>query len=184
MMQHVARGFGVLLVAFFAAGCDVAEITFGGTDASYGTSQRWSPWITTDHQTYVLEYTQNTVGFDIVLRFHNRGRVAAAIPRCGGAHRPVLEKLVWGEWVEVLSPQEECWDVPAVVGPGRSASYVYRVRAGRPHTTLEPQFRTNNIPGTYRLRWDIYEYDMLSQFHIGPLLPIESRVSNEFRVIH
>jgi hypothetical protein len=182
-MAKVARGLGILIIAAAAAACDVDSITIGD-DAGFRAGERWRPWITTDHQTYVIGYTHSTVELTIGLRFDNRGRQAVAIPRCGGAHRPVLEKLMFGEWVEVLTPVEECWDVPAVVGPGRSVRYVYHVRAGRPHTTLHPQFQTNHIPGTYRLRWDIYEYDMHSQFHIGPLLPIEYRVSNEFRVIH
>jgi hypothetical protein len=183
-MQQLARGLGLVLVALLAAGCDVESITLGDEGAGRRAPDRWQPWITTDHQTYVLGYTQSTVELTIGLRFDNRGRASAAIPRCAGTHRPALDKLMWGEWVEVLSHAESCWDVPVVVGPGRSVSYVYRIRAGRPHTNLYPQFQTSHIPGTYRLRWDIYEYDMHSQFHIGPLLPIESRVSNEFRIIH
>jgi hypothetical protein len=183
-MQHVTRTLGILLIAVLAAACDIESITIGSDEAGRFGADRWRPWLTTDHPTYVLAYTANTVELTIGLRFENRGRQSVAIPRCTGVHRPVLDKLVFGEWVEVLTPVEACWDVPLVVGPGRSLTYTYHVRAGRPHTTLEPQFRTSRIPGTYRLRWEIYEYDMLSQFHIGPLLPIEHRVSSEFRIIN
>jgi hypothetical protein len=183
IMQHPVRGFGVLLALVLLTACDATRISFGD-EAGHRVPERWRPWLTTDHQTYVVGYTHNTVELTIGLRFENRSRQSVAIPRCAFAHSPVLDKLVFGEWVEVLTPVRQCWDLPIVVGPGRTVTHTWRISAGRPHTTIQPQFQTTRIPGTYRLRWELYEYDPLSQFHVGRLLPIEHRVSNEFRIIH
>jgi hypothetical protein len=181
-MQAVRRV--VVFAALLAAtGCDVDRITVGGHPGVVVTD-RWTPWLVTDHSVYTLRYTAQTVEVDIRFRFENRSRHAVAIPRCTHPYRPALDKLIGGEWVEVLSPRDLCWNEPVVVGPNRSQYFAFRVQAWRPHMGLEPRFQTNHIPGTYRLRWDIYEYDAFGQFRIGAPLPIEHRVSNEFRLIH
>jgi hypothetical protein len=182
-MRYVARLLAVLAVLLVTAGCDVEQITLGGVGAG-AVPERWEPWIETDRTTYVARYTAQTVELTIGFRFENRSRLSAAVPRCTQPHRPVLDKLVFGEWVEVFTPIEGCWGEPFVIGPRRAASFTFRVQAGRPHTFHEPQFRTSHIPGIYRLRWDVYEYDPFSQFRVGAPFPIEHRVSNEFRIIH
>jgi hypothetical protein len=182
-MRTLSRLIPVLCCAAAVAACDVDRVTFGVHGADHGGA-RFQPWLVTDHDTYIAYYRRDTIEIDIPFTYHNRGRVAVAVPRCTQPHRPVLDRLVSGEWHEVLTPVEACWDEPLVIGVGRSERFMLRVRAGRPHTTIEPQFRTTHIPGTYRLRWELYEHDPAAPFRIGPLLPIEHRVSNEFRIIH
>jgi hypothetical protein len=181
--MRAVRRSAMIAALLLVAGCDVDRVTVGGAPTAV-VSERWTPWLITDHTVYVLRYTRQTVEVDLRFRFENRGRQPVAIPRCTHPYRPALDKLIWGEWVEVLSPRELCWDEPVVVGPGRFHYFTFRIQAGRPHTALEPQFQTSHIPGTYRLRWDIYEYDPFAQFRIGAPLPIEHRVSNEFRLIN
>jgi hypothetical protein len=182
-MRVSARLVPVLCCIVATAACDFEQITFG--DHDFGrTGERFQPWLVTDHDTYVAYYRRDTIELDIPFTFHNRGRVAVAVPRCGPPHQPALDKLVSGEWHEVLAPVAPCWDEPLVIGVGRSQRFLVRVRAGRPHTFIEPQFRTTHVPGTYRLRWELYEYDAAAPFRVGRMLPIEHRVSDEFRIIH
>ncbi|CAN5756334.1 hypothetical protein BH23GEM9_BH23GEM9_32320 [soil metagenome] len=180
-MQHAVRILGVLACAVTLTACEVERVTFGQTGAALARD-RWDPWLDTDRSVYRAWYTQDRIELDIGFRFVNRLRQPVAIPGCGHAYRPSLDKLVGGEWVEVLSYREPCWDEPLVIGVGRERTFLYRIRAGRPHTLIEPQFQTTHLPGTYRLRWEIYEYDAFSQFRIGNLLPTEYRVSNTFRI--
>jgi len=183
-MVRAARRIGWLVMVAAVAACDVDRITIGVGTAGLHHADRWDPWLITDRTTYVARYTASTVILDINFQFENRSRVAVAIPRCTQPHRPVLDKLVAGEWVEVFTPLETCWDQPLVVGPGRTSQFSVRVRAGLPHTNIHPQFRTSHVPGTYRLRWDLYRYEPHAQFRIGAALPLEYRVSNEFRIVH
>jgi hypothetical protein len=180
-MHRIIRAVLVLCCGLTAAACDIERITFG--EARTG-AVRLQPWLETDRLTYTAYYTRDTIELDIGFTFHNDGRVPVAIPRCVHPHRPVLDRLTGGRWHEVFTPVETCWAEPLVVGAGRSERFVFRVRAGRPHTRIEPQFRTSHVPGTYRLRWDLYEYDAFSQFRTGRRLPMEHRVSNEFRIVH
>jgi hypothetical protein len=181
-MQHTLKVLTVVILAAFTTACELERITFG--DAAGTIRERWDPWIETDRTIYVARYTSTTIEMDIGMRFENRSRRTVAVPRCSQPHAPVLDKLVAGEWVEVLIPVDRCWEAPILVGPGRRLELNYRVRAGRPHTFIEPQFRTTHIPGTYRLRWDIYEHDPFSPFGIGAPLPVEHRVSNELRITY
>jgi hypothetical protein len=171
----------VLVLAVLSGACEVERITFGDAGATT-IRERWQPWLETGRTVYRAWFTAETIELDIGFTFHNRGRTTVAIPRCTLPHQPALDKLVGGEWVEVVSPIHMCWEDPVTVGPGRSRHFTYRLRAGRSHTPHEPRFRTSRIPGTYRLRWEIYHYDALAQFRIGPPLPIEHRVSNEFQI--
>jgi hypothetical protein len=180
------RGMAVVLAVLALGGCDVDRLAFGGSPSVIvaDPANRWEPWLSTDRTVYVARYTSHTIELTIRFRFENRSRISAAIPRCTHPHRPVLDKLLGGEWVEVFTPAEMCWGEPLVVGPGRYQDFSFPVQAGRPHTMLEPQFRTTQIPGIYRLRWDVYQYDAFGQFRIGAPFPIEYRVSNEFRITH
>lgn len=181
-MRQLSTAIGLVSVVVLATACEVERISFG--EAGAAVRGRWDPWLETGRSAYTAWYTRETIELDVGFTFHNRGRSMVAVPRCGRPHGPALDKLLGGEWVEVLAPLEQCWEEPLVIGPGRSEHFTARIRAGRPHTFIEPQFRTNHVPGVYRLRWEVYHYDRLSQFGIGGLLPIEHRVSNEFRVTH
>jgi hypothetical protein len=180
-MQRINPAFIMLGLAVALTACDVNQITFGDTAGT--VRNRWEPWLETGRGTYTAWYSGDRIELDIDFTFTNRGRRTVAIPRCTVPHQPALDKLVGGEWVEVVASRSQCWERPALLGAGRSEQFTYRVRAGRLYSGLEPEFRTTQVPGTYRLRWDIYEVDEFSQFGIGALLPIEHRVSNEFRIV-
>jgi hypothetical protein len=183
-MQWTARYMALAAAVAVLPACDVERITVGGGFHSTAAQERGEPWLVTDRTVYTAHYTRETIEITIGFRFHNHSRFPVAVPRCTHFHRPVLDKLVGDEWVEVFTPLEACWSEPLVVGAGRYQDFTFRVQAGRPHTVHHPQFQTTRIPGIYRLRWDVYQYDALSQFRVGAPLPIEHRVSNEFRIVH
>lgn len=181
-MHRIRRVLALTASIAVVAACDVERISFGVAD---GAARRWDPWIVTDRAVYPVFYTATGVEADIGFTFHNRSRSTVVVPACGGQpHRPVLEKLIHGEWFEVFTPLEECWGEPLRIGPGATRSYTFRVRAARPHTGLQPRFETDHVPGIYRLRWAVHEVDADAPFRLGWPLPLEYRVSNEFRLTH
>jgi hypothetical protein len=177
-----ARPAVVLCTLLLLAGCDVDQVMFGGA-GGVQVPVRHEPWLRVVQGPVIAYYRPDTIELDVAFTFTNRGRTTVAVPRCTRPHQPALDKLIGHEWVEVLAPAGACWAEPLVIGAGRTVTVDLRVVAGRWHTFIEPQFRTSRVPGIYRLRWDIYEYDALSQFRIGARLPVEYRVSNEFRII-
>jgi hypothetical protein len=182
MRSSIAAGLLGAAVILTSA-CELDQVTFGDRTGR-GAPERFEPWLTTDRLSYTAFFTPTTIEIDIGFTFVNHGRTAVAVPRCTHPYRPVLDKLIGHEWFEVFTPLEPCWDEPLVINAGRSHDFVFRVRAARPHTHGQPQFLTTRLPGTYRLRWEVYEYDVFSQFRVGRLLPIVNRVSNEFRIVH
>jgi hypothetical protein len=174
----------IVAATLVLAGCEIDGATVGVASTGPAAADGYDPWLVPDRTTYVARYTSQTVEVAIPFHFQNRSRVPVAIPACTHPRPPVLDKLVAGEWVEVYTPLQSCWAEPLVVAPGRSVHATLRVRAGLQHTTIEPRFRTSRIPGTYRLRWEAYRYEPHAQFRIGAALPLEHRVSGEFRIMH
>jgi hypothetical protein len=170
------------LIAFSVSACELERLSLGAPRAGLEPIPP-DAWLQTDRLTYSAFFTATTIEFDVGFTFTNRARFAVAIPRCVRPFRPALDKLIAGVWVEVLRHAEACVAEPLVIGPRRSQRFVLRVRAGRPNSFIEPQFRTAELPGIYRLRWQVYEHDPTRPDGVGPLLPLEFRVSNEFRII-
>jgi hypothetical protein len=162
------------------AGCEVEQVTFGTNE---GAARRADWWLETDSLVYTVEYTPNTVVLDIAFTFHNRTSRTLAVPRCAQVHRPALEKLVYGEWHEVYRPFEECWADPLLIPPGAVRRFSYPIRAPRTPAGEGPRFETSHIPGRHRLRWEVYEHDPFAPYRIGWPLPLQYRVSNEFRLV-
>jgi hypothetical protein len=185
-MRAAIRVLTVCMLPLLVTGCDVDSITLGA--AGSRLPERFEPWLLTDRETHVILFTPETIEFEVPFTFTNRGPAAVAIPRCtqpGARHglpMPALDKLVQGEWVEVLRAAESCFGDPLVIRRGASHEFTARIVAGRPHTHIQPQFRTTQLPGSYRLRWEVYEHDPFASFRFGRLLPVEYRVSNEFRL--
>jgi hypothetical protein len=141
--------------------------------------------IQTDRAEYTLRYTEQLAEATIGVRYTNRTGSPVYLPTCHVPHPPVLEKRVGSTWVAAYRPAVlACLGPPVVIQPGATYEYTFKVVAGRPGTNSFPQFEVAEIPGTYRLVWGL-----LSTWDpdgpgpgLGRSLPLEQRVSNEFRI--
>ncbi len=141
--------------------------------------------IETDRREYEPRLTESFVEFDIALRYTNRTGTPVYIPTCHGTVPPAMERLGDGGWARFYAPiWPACRGIPVVVAAGSTYTYVYRVRAGRPGTRFYPAFDLTQLPGTFRLAWRLYEARTTAGPRVerGELLPLEERVSNEFRI--
>ena len=99
-----------------------------------------------------------------------------------GCHRPpapVLQKRVEGEWVNVWGAVELlCLSPPWPITPGEKFRDTLHVQGFWPGQNIAPEF-TSDVPGTYRLLRAVHS----GPDPLAPLIPEESRVSNEFELV-
>ncbi|HKG95029.1 MAG TPA: hypothetical protein VKA84_24140 [Gemmatimonadaceae bacterium] len=143
--------------------------------------------ISADQPEYtVTRGVDGRIEITIGLRYVNRTGATTYLPVCGGVHPPALQKLVRGEWVAAYSPFVDlCLQAPVEVRPGKSYRYSYRVLAWPQGGWSRPYFEIDEIAGTYRAVWTIYETWTPGgpEPGLGRLAPLEGRVSNEFRIV-
>ena len=141
--------------------------------------------IQTDRAEYAVRYTQQLAELTIGVKYVNRTGGTVYLPTCQVPHPPVLEKRVGTGWVAAYrAPVLMCLGPPVVIRPGERYDYTFKVSAGRPGTNYFPQFEVAEITGTYRLVWGLlgtWDPDG-SGPGLGRPLPLEQRVSNEFRI--
>jgi hypothetical protein len=110
---------------------------------------------------------------------------AVYLPTCHGVHPPVLEKWVQGAWIETYAQVvPACLGPPEVIGPGEAYHYAFDILAAPRGSNRAPQFTVPEIPGSYRLVWDIYGTWTPSGAEpgLGRKLQLEARVSNAFQL--
>jgi hypothetical protein len=116
------------------------------------------------------------------MTFTNRTNGAVYLPVCKGVLPPHLEKRVNDEWVLAHAPIIPlCLGSPVKIKSGKSYRYIFKMQARLP-TYEGPGFYPEEVAGTYRLVWEIYETWTPDKYPLGKLLPLEKRVSNEFRL--
>lgn len=183
MSDRLLRLAVALLIAVVPVACG-GSATPTGAAAVVGPAGASAP-IRTDRAEYVADRTGGGVALDIAIRFTNPTDGPTWLSTCHGTYPPAMEKLVGGSWVRAYEPPALfCLGIPIVVPAGGTHDEVFMVRASARGSNTYPQFELEQIPGTYRLVWEIYQGDgsELARLETPRLLPFEQRVSNTFTI--
>lgn len=145
------------------------------------------PAIETQSDTAVLRAFSDSVSGSVVATYTNRTSAPVYLGRCGTSRHPgvVLDKEIEGAWS--LSYDPVCAMIgapPLEVRPGESRTdtlplWDYRL----PHSY--PNFKSPEIPGTYRIVYEVYDCCSTPPgggVRFGPPLPREGQVSEAFRI--
>jgi len=145
-----------------------------------------APAIRTAGRRYLLNDSAGIVRLTIPFTYRNETGRTVYLPTCRGVQPPRLEKLVGDRWIVAYAPIVSfCQDVPLAIGPGDRFDYTMRIIAGMPGTTLVPRFIVSEVPGTYRVLWEVFagvEGNPRDPVPVKDLLPLEHRVSNPFEL--
>jgi hypothetical protein len=139
--------------------------------------------LTTDALEYEIRSEGQMRAVDFDLTYRNPLDVAVAVPACHRPYRPVLQKLVEGQWVDAFSPIElMCITAPLVIPARGTHQFRFELRADAFDLARWPGAAGGSLDGTYRLRWWVGIYDRRMDNGVGQLLPEEYVVSNNFVV--
>jgi len=112
----------------------------------------------TEERAYVAEVTESSLEFALTFRYINLSGQVAYLHGCHPPAPPSIDKRIDGEWIRVYSPiVPECLSPPARVEPEASLWQDVTVIAGLPGQDIGPEWGTEEIVGTYRLRWGVEE---------------------------
>lgn len=179
--------FALLLAATLAsaAGCARPDLLGPGDQAQGQAPTTSGAPLQTDRASYRLDTTSRGHQLDIDFTFTNPTGRRVYVPTCRTPHPPGLEKWQNGAWVRAYSPVVlECLGPPLVIEPGAAYAGTLSIHAGRAGTRQYPQFQVESIPGTYRLVWNVLGNWAPDgpEPGLGTPLPLEQRVSNNFRI--
>ena len=154
-------------------------------DSPLGVNQIEGPLL----QTEALEYRliETAIGYEteIPYSFTNRTGSKVFLANCKGNVSPGLERNHDGQWVPDWTPVKlMCLSSPVVILRGDEYHDTLRVFAGPFGSNLHPQFKSEDVGGVYRLRWEgAYSTYDPDQYPFGKELPLGLRVSNSFVLI-
>jgi hypothetical protein len=137
--------------------------------------------IQTDKKVYKVTVTPQSVKFTINYTYVNRTAGAVFLPVCRSPYRPVIEKKNEGRWEPVFQPIElMCAQRPVRIEPGGKYRETFKVEAFLPGNNMHPKFEVDvrEIEGVYRLVHLFSRHDQPA----GSPLPLEDRISNEFKL--
>src|SRR5690349_19559586 len=163
------------LASLATLGC--ASLTAGGGKG---------PPIRTDRSSYVVRDTNGLASLTIRMTYTNNTGQRVYIPSCQGPQPPRLQKQVGDSWVVAFAPNIlACESAPVQVNPGDSYPYTFSILAGMPGTSYVPRFAVSEIPGTYRILWEIVT-DVVGN-PSRPVatrnpLPVDEEISNTFQL--
>lgn len=171
-----ASRFALSLVLLTAAGC---------AGAMAGTAK--GPPIQTDRRSYVVRDSSGLASLTIQMTYTNLTDHRVYIPTCRGPQPPRLQKRVGDEWVVAFSPNIlACEASPISVSPGDSYPYTFRILAGMPGSSYVPRFSVSELPGTYRVLWEIVTDVVGNPAHPEATrnpLPVDQEISNTFQLV-
>ena len=145
------------------------------------------PPIRTDRSSYVVNDSAGLSSLTIRMTYTNNTGKTAYLPTCRGPQPPRLQKQVGDTWVVAFAPTIlACEGSPIQVAAGDSYDYTFRILAGMPGTSYAPRWAVNEIPGTYRVLWEIF-----SDVQGNPArpvttrnpLPVDQEISNTFQLV-
>jgi hypothetical protein len=173
--MHAIRLFvGLPLVA--VAGCAAA------TKGDHSSAP-----IMTDRAIYQLQDTARLARLTIRMTYRNTTGKDVYLPTCNGPQPPRLQKQVNGTWVVAFAPNVlACEGTPITVRNNDSYEYSFNILAGMPGTNFLPRFSVSDIPGDYRILWEIFRGtvgDPRRPTTTRDPLPLDQEVSNTFKIV-
>ena len=166
----------VVAITLLAA-CGCAAATVG----------RGSPPIQTDRTVYAVNDSAGLASLTIHMTYRNNTGKDVYLPTCRGPQPPRLEKQIGDAWVVAFAPNVfACESAPVTVPAGTSYDYTFRILAGMPGTNYAPRFAVSEIPGTYRVLWEIFQStsgDPRRAVTTRDPLPVDQEVSNTFKLV-
>lgn len=145
------------------------------------------PPIQTDRQRYVVTDSAGLSRLTIQLTYRNRTGKSVFLPTCRGPQPPRLQKQVGDTWMVAYAPVIlACEGPPIEIPDGGSYDYTFRILAGMPGTNFAPRWAVSEIPGTYRILWEIFsdvEGNPARPVRTRNPLPVEQEISNTFQLV-
>jgi hypothetical protein len=146
-----------------------------------------SPPIQTDRTVYTVTDSAGLASLTIRMTYRNTTGKDVYLPTCRGPQPPRLQKQVGDEWVVAFAPNVlGCESIPVTVAAGDSYNYTFRILAGMPGSNFAPRWAVSEIPGTYRVLWEIFRTrsgDPRRAVTTRDPLPVEQEISNSFRLV-
>ena len=167
----------------------VATCTILGTlgCAAANAGSAGSPPIQTDRTVYAVNDSAGLASLTIRMTYRNSTGKSVYLPTCRGPQPPRLQKQVGDAWVVAFAPNVlACEAAPVTVAAGDSYDYTFRILAGMPGSNFAPRWAVSEIPGTYRVLWEIFQGTTGDPRRPGTTrdpLPVEQEISNSFRPV-
>jgi hypothetical protein len=165
-----------VLAPLVALGCAAATAGSAG-----------GPPIETDRTVYAVDDTAGLARLTIRMTYRNTTGKEVFLPTCRGPQPPRLQKQVGDTWVVAFAPNIlACEAAPVIVRAGDSYAYTFHVLAGMPGTNFAPRWTVSEIPGTYRILWEIFRSttgDPSRPSTTRDPLPVDQSISNTFRLV-
>jgi hypothetical protein len=143
--------------------------------------------IQTDSPIYTVAESNGLARLTIRMTYRNTTGKPVYLPMCQGPQPPRLQKQVGDQWVVAFAPNVlACEETPMLIANNQSYDYTFQVVAGMPGTNYLPRFSVSEIPGTYRVLWEIFHGAAGEPSHpviTRDPLPVEKEVSNTFQLV-
>lgn len=144
--------------------------------------------IETDRPVYVVNDSANVARLTIHMTYRNNTGKDVFLPTCRGPQPPRLQKQVGDSWVVAFAPNVlGCEEPPISVRAGDSYEYTFNILAGMPNSGYAPRFAVSEVPGTYRILWEIFRGTTNDgsghAVATKDPLPVEQEISNTFRLV-
>lgn len=145
------------------------------------------PPIQTDRTVYAVTDSAGLASLTIRMTYTNNTGKPAFLPTCRGPQPPRLQKQVGDTWVVAFAPTVlACESAPIEVAAGDSYQYTFRILAGMPGTNYAPRWAVSDIPGNYRILWEIFSDVQGNPAHpvtTRDPLPVNQEISNTFKLV-
>lgn len=161
----------------------VASIACVGAHMAYPATEP----IQTDSPIYTYTEANGLAHVTIRMTYRNTTGGPVFLPMCQGPQPPRLQKQVGDKWVVAFSPNVlACEETPMAIANNESYQYTFQVIAGMPNTNYLPRFAVNEVPGTYRVLWEVFHGAAGEPSHpviTRDQLPTNEEVSNTFQLV-
>jgi len=165
-----------MLPVAVALGCTSARMATGTT----------AP-IQTDAPVYTVAEANGLARLTIRMTYRNTTGGPVYLPTCQGPQPPRLQKQVGDQWVVAFAPNVlACEETPIEVPANTSYDYTFQVVAGMPGTSYLPRFSVSEVPGTYRILWELFHGaagEPSKPVITRDRLPTDQEVSNTFQLV-
>lgn len=165
----------------------IALLASAGCAAATSESPNRPP-IQTERIRYTVDDSMPIVHLTINMVYRNTTGSTVYLPTCQGPQPPRLQKQVGDAWVVAFAPNVMgCEQTPISVRAGETYPYSFQIVGGRPGSSFAPRFAVSELPGTYRVLWEIFRTSRETVAGRPPIMtdpvPVEQEISNSFQLI-